>query len=154
MNRISYVGIVAALSLSFLIGLSVTNNTKAFATGAQLVKIEPVGQVNLDKLTGVAIDPPTLHIQKNTIVIWMNGIPQRQVQVVFQEGKACQDVTANPVGFTMERSGMNKETSCYVTNYVPYADTSSLQFTQAGTFHYVVQTAGGKLRAKGIIKVE
>ena len=137
--------VVLGLSVLFLVGISVAPHNVAMAAEAQLVKIQPVGEEG--KVTGLYIDPQNLYVDKNTIVIWMNGVPEQEIQVVFEEGKACKDVTANPMGFKLDAS------NCYVTSFVPYADTSSLQFPESGVFNYIVQTEGGKLRAKGKIEV-
>jgi hypothetical protein len=135
----------------FLMGMSLTNYNMAMAAEAQLVKIQPVGDLNMDKLTGLYIDPRTLYIDKNTIVVWMNGVPKQEVQVVFQDGKACRDVTANPMGSKLGFKLDAKE--CYVTSFIPYADTSSLQFPESGTFYYFVQNADATIIAKGKIEV-
>jgi hypothetical protein len=131
-------------------GMHLVSHGNAVAAEAKIVKIQPVEEGMGGKLIGLYIDPQTLHIEKNTIVIWMNGVPQQEVQVAFEEGKACKDVTANPIGFHPD---LDKETSCYVASYIPYAATSSLQFPQAGTFKYFVQTKEGKVKAKGEIIV-
>jgi hypothetical protein len=144
MQKMLCLWVVVSLSVLFLFGVFVTNHGAAGAAEAQLVKIQPAGE---GVLAGLYIDPPVLYIDKNTIVIWMNGVPQREVQVVFQEGKACKDVTINPMGFGLDA------VNCYVTSFIPYGDTSSLQFPEPGTFKYVVQTEGAKLRAKGVIEV-
>jgi hypothetical protein len=147
MNRVSYLGVIAALSLVLLVGMSLTKNNSAVAAEAELIKIQPVVGPGVVEVTGMSIEPQTLTTKENTIVIWVNAIPQQEVQVVFQDGRACKDVTTNPVGFKLDSS------ACYVTSYVPFADTSSLQFPQAGIYNYIVQTAGGKMRAKGVIEV-
>ena len=144
MNRMKCFSVVVGLSLMFVMGMMLAHQSTASAAEAVLVKIQPVGE---GTVTGLFVDPPTTTIDKNTIVIWMNGVPQQEVQVVFEEGKTCKDVTANPMGFKLDA------TNCYVTTFIPYADTSSLQFPESGTFDYVVQTDGAKLRAKGKIEV-
>lgn len=94
------------------------------------------------------LDPPDLYISTNTVVIWMNGYEGVEVQVSFDDGKACQDVTVSPtqLGFSMSQN-------CYVTSYIPYAATSSLKFTEAGTFKYTVSTQDGKVTTAGKIVV-
>jgi hypothetical protein len=140
---------IAGLFIMFIIGMNVVSHGQAVAAEAQLIKIQPVGETPPGgKVTGIYLDPQTLRIEKNTIVIWMNGLPQQEIQVSFKEGKACRDVTINPVLFKLDT-----QTSCYVTSYIPYADTSSLQFPQSGTFKYIVQTADGKIKAEGEIIV-
>jgi hypothetical protein len=144
MNRLNCFWIVVSLSVLFLLGTSSMNQNMAPAAEAQLIKIQPVGDRNV---TGLHIDPSNLSISKNTIVIWMNGVPDREVQVVFENGKICKDVTVNPMRFKLDAK------DCFVTTFIPFADTSSLQFPEAGTFNYTVQTEGAKLRSKGKIEV-
>jgi hypothetical protein len=145
MDRVKCFTVVVGLSLMFVMGMMLAHQSTAVAAEALLVKIQPVGE---GKVTGLFVDPPIANIDKNTIVIWMNGLPEQEVQVVFEEGKTCKDVTANPMGFKLDA------TNCYVTSFIPYADTSSLQFPESGKFDYVVQTEGAKLRAKGKIEVK
>jgi len=119
------------------------------STDAALVKIEP--DVQNDKVVGFLVDPATLYVKKNTIVVWMSGVDDTEVQVVFQDGKTCRDVTANPnlkiPGFFLDSK------SCYVTSFLPYSATTTLQFVELGNYTYEVVTADGKLKAKGAIIV-
>jgi hypothetical protein len=120
----------------------------ASASEARLVRIWSVGG---DKPVGLHIDPPVLRVDKNTIVLWMSGVKEKEIQVVFESGKVCRDVTANPnekkPDFFMDAK------NCYVTTLMPYADTSALEFPEAGTFEYIVQADEGKIKAKGKIIV-
>ncbi len=120
------------------------------ATDAVLVKIEP--NLKGDEVTGLLIDPATLYTKQNTIVVWMSGVPDIEVQIVFEEGKTCRDVTANPnlkmPGFFLDSK------SCYVTSFIPYMATSTLQFAELGSYEYVVITEDGKMKAKGKIVVD
>ena len=124
--------------------------TQAMAAEAQLIKIQP--DVTGGKITGLYVDPPTAYIKKDTIVVWMSGIDGEEVQIVFNEGKTCRDVTANPnqklPGFFMDSK------NCYVTSFLPYCATSTLQFPEKGAFEYKVVTVGEKMQAKGEIIVK
>jgi hypothetical protein len=97
----------------------------------------------------IALAPPDLYITKNTVVIWMNGIEGKEVKVVFEDGKACKDVSFSPSekGFGLDA------TTCYVTSFIPYASTSSLKFTDVGTFDYQVLIQDAKTGVKGKIIV-
>ena len=116
-----------------------------FAQEAAIVKIWAKDQT-------INIDPPLLKVKKNTIVLWMNGILNAEIQTVFEDGKRCMDVTVNPdlkhPGFYMDAK------HCFVTSYVPYTATTSLQFPEAGSFEYTVVTMDGKMKAKGRIVVK
>jgi hypothetical protein len=141
---------IIGIMVMFGIGACLANLGTAVATEAQLVKIQPISDpLKEGSLSGLAIDPETLNIKKNTIVLWMNGVPQEEVQVIFEDGKACKDVTANPVRFEMPGNS-----TCYVTTFIPFGDTSSLQFPQAGTFKYSIKNLKGNFKASGEIIVE
>jgi hypothetical protein len=90
---------------------------------------ENAGIIQIGKAPGDSMDlllsPPDLSVRKGTVVIWMNGIQDEEMQVIFKDGKACKDVSFSPEykGFSMDSK------SCYVTSFIPYAATSSLQFT-------------------------
>lgn len=119
------------------------------AADAKLIKIQAKGG---DKVTGFYLDPATVTIDKNTIIVWMSGVPGREVQVVFQEGKTCRDITANPntevAGFYMDSK------NCYVTSFLPYSATSTLQFPEVGHFEYKVVSEDGKMQAEGKVIVK
>ena len=115
-----------------------------FAAEAKLVNIHPVGEGNL---VGFYLDPANLQISKNTIVVWLSGVQGEDVQVIFMEGKTCKDVSANPKAFNLDSKG------CYVSSFISYAETSSLQFVEPGTYQYYVATATGNIKAKGSIIV-
>ena len=118
-------------------------------TSAALVKIEPDNEGG--KLAGFLIDPATRYVKKNTIVVWLSGVPEIEVQIVFEEGKTCRDVTANP---NMKIPGFFLDSrNCYVTSFLPYAATTTLQFVEVGTYEYEVVTADGKMKTKGKIVV-
>ncbi len=130
--------------------MSVFLVTRAMAAEAHLVKIQP--EIKGEDIKGLYADPPTLYVQKDSIVVWMSGINGKEVQVVFNEGKTCRDVTANPnlkfPGFFMDSK------NCYVTSFLPYCATSTLQFPEAGTFTYKIVTVGGDMEAEGKIIVK
>jgi len=48
---------------------------------------------------------------------------------------------------------MDNKNGCYVTSFMSFAETSSLQFVKSGTFNYYVATADGKIKGKGTIAV-
>jgi len=96
----------------------------------------------------IIIEPETLFVSKGTIVIWVNLVPTKEVKVIFEEGKKCQEVTNAPEGFEMTFD------DCYVTAFITQAGTSSLKFNEEGVFEYVVEAAGDtKAKVKGKITV-
>ncbi len=138
---------VAVLAVS--LGMLLTNAVNIFAGEAAIVKIWAKTE---GATKGIRVDPLALTVEKNTIVVWMNGIQDKEVQIVFEEGKTCRDVTANPnlkePGFFMDSRG------CYVTSFLPYASTSTLQFPEVGSFDYMVMTSDGTMSGKGKILVK
>ncbi len=126
------------------IGLFLDTKEAFSGTDAKLVKIQPVGE---GLIVGFYIDPPDLYVEKNTIVVWLSGVKDEDIQVVFMEGKTCKDVTAYPKQFAMD----NKD--CYVASSISYGETSTLQFVEPGTYRYYVATMEGKIKAKGSIIV-
>lgn len=140
--------ILASLFLATLVANPVAAQE---STEAKLVKIGPDYEGNSNKLKGFHLDPATLYIRKKTVVVWLNGVPVKEIQVVFNEGKTCRDVTANPnlkiPGFFLDSS------NCYVTSFLPYLATTTLQFVDVGTYKYKVTTEDGKMTAEGKIIV-
>ncbi len=137
---------VTALVMGF--GMLLANAGNTFAIEAAIVKIWVKEE---GKAKSIYADPPVLSVKKNTIVVWMNGIVDEEIQVIFQEGKTCKDVTVNPnqkqPGFFMDAK------NCYVTSFLPYAETSTLRFPEEGTFEYKVENQDGKMKTKGKIVV-
>jgi hypothetical protein len=124
----------------------VSFGSQVFATDVNLIKID------FDKTTSKAVlAPETVNVPKDTIIVWFNNIADQEVQVVFNEGKVCKDVTTNP----NEKMASFSLTSrnCYVTSFLPYCATSTLQFPDVGKYEYKVVSADGKLEAAGAIVV-
>jgi hypothetical protein len=118
-----------------------------------VLNAEETSTIQMLKTTGnnpeLTLSNPTLHVTKNTIVIWMNGVKDEELQVSFKDGKATQDLSFSPAfkSFCLDQS------SCFVTSFIPYTATSSLQFTKPGTFNYSVSNLKGTFTAKGTIIV-
>ena len=134
----------SALNWKFVVGvfamMFILSAGSLFAENASIIQIFKAQENSTD----LKMSPPDLYVKKNTVVIWMNGIQGEEIQVVFKEGKACKDVSFSPEyrGFSLDSK------SCYVTSFIPYAATSSLQFTESGTFEYEVSNATGKIKGK------
>jgi|GEM_PF-1329642 hypothetical protein len=90
----------------------------------------------------ITLDPPSLSVPKGTVVTWLNWSRNTEcVQISFEDGKRCEDGTDAPSGFSMRSDG------CYVTSWISFGGTSSLLFTEPGTFNYVVEAkTGGEVR--------
>jgi len=97
----------------------------------------------------INIEPMNSFISKGDCVVWFNRLVTDEVQVIFEEGKKCLDVTNAPMGFTLDAQ------TCYVTSWIPFTGTSSLRFMEKGTYEYTVKAKGWKgITAKGRINVE
>ncbi|SPD74572.1 exported hypothetical protein [uncultured Desulfobacterium sp.] len=144
MRKIKGICVVGAILAVLLIAVG-----QLFAADAQLIRVQPEGK---DKVMGIYIDPPTVYIKKNDIIVWMSGVPGMEVQIVFNDGKTCKDVTANP-NLKVPNFYMDAK-NCYVTSFLAYCATSTLQFSDPGTFEYKVVNEDGKMEAKGTIIVK
>lgn len=51
-------------------------------------------------------------------------------------------------GFKMDFSG------CYLTDFLPLGGTSSLRFTEEGSYDYEIEAKGATYRSKGLIVVK
>lgn len=85
----------------------------------------------------IYLEPETAAVSKGTCIIWTNWVGAASVTVNFEDGKKCEDVTLAPVGFEL------KETNCYVTSSIPLGGTSSLRFSEKGSYEYSVKSSSG-----------
>ena len=143
MNTGKLVLIIAVFLLAF--GLVMGAQNTVLAVDAQLIQVSSSGEGKMAKLT---IDPADAHVKKDAIVIWLSAVQPEEIKIEFADGKKCKSVTAHAVGFDLDQ-----ERWCYVTSYVPFAGSSSLQFTEVGTYEYSIYTKEGAT-AKGKIIVE
>ena len=140
---------VAGLVLLMAVGLMLGIQGNVCAQDAKLIKIHGVGG---DELKGFFIDPEAAYIKKNTIVVWLDGVPQQDIKIEFADGKKCKSVTAFQSDFNLV--DLDKDRWCYVTSWVSFAGTSSLQFTEAGEYTYKVISKDEKVVASGKLIVE
>jgi len=97
--------------------------------------------------TTINIEPRIVQIAKGGCVVWSNWIREAEVQIVFEDGKKCDDMTDAATGFKLDAY------NCYVTSFVTLGGTSSLRFNEEGKFYYEVK-AGGGIREIGKIIVK
>jgi plastocyanin len=132
---ISAAGIAFILTMIFLIGNPPTTGA---AERCDIVTIR--GRDN--------IEPTMLTVQKGDCVVWMNWTREQDVLLSFKEGEKCVRATKTPVGFKMD-----VPTGCYLAGWLSYGQTSSLVFTETGTYDYEVQfKVGGSNRGAIIVK--
>lgn len=116
----------------------------ASAQECRIVKISGEGVAGQGK---IILDPEIITIAKDTCIVWFNRARTTEVKVKFADGKKCDDVTTAGTGFELDAA------ECFVTSYIPFAGTSSLNFLEVGTYDYVVESKMGAM-AKGKIVVE
>ena len=143
MKRGKFILVGAVLLIAFV--LVIGSQNFIFSQGSLLIKLHAVGG---DKLTGIFIDPTVAYVKKDDIVVWMSGIEAEDLKIEFADGKKCKKVTAHAINFNLDT-----ERWCYVTSFIPFAATSSLQFTDVGEYFYKVYTSSG-ITARGRIVVE
>lgn len=95
----------------------------------------------------IHLEPKIITVSKGTCVVWLNWSKEQEVSVTFEESQKCHDVTEAPVMFTLDTE------NCYVSSWIPRGGTSSLLFTEAGEFHFIVKDRDGST-TKGRIFVE
>lgn len=142
MNRRRHVVSVLGGIFIFSAFLLMMTAGEAYAQECRLIRIQGGGTS-----AEIYLEPETVRISKGTCVIWSNWVGAKEVSVVFEEGKKCEDMTEAPTGFKMTAE------NCYVTSWIALGGTSSLRFTEAGTFNYTA-SATGDMKAKGVIIVE
>jgi hypothetical protein len=140
-GKVFFTGIALVFALALIMGIQGV----ALAQDAKLIKLHSVGE---EALTGIFIDPADAYVKKDTIVVWLSGVVDNEVKIEFADGKKCKSVIAHNEDFELDQ-----ERWCYVTSFVPFASTSSLQFTDHGVYEYTVYTKSG-IKAKGKIIVE
>lgn len=134
-----YAGVLALLFATVLV---LPLHDTIHAQEAHFVGISSKG----DPAKAIIIDPNSITISKGAVVAWVNWA-EDEVQIVFEEGKKCEDVTEGHTKFKLDAD------NCFVTSYVRLGETSSLRFNVAGDFKYEVRTAGGdKVKGEIVIK--
>ena len=96
-----------------------------------------------------------LTVKKGDCVVWINftgssgaGYTREDAQLSFKDGEKCVRATKAPVGFAMDVSK-----GCYITGWLSYGQTSSLMFTDPGTYDYQVDfKVGGNVKGTIIVK--
>ena len=97
--------------------------------------------------TGISATPTKLSIEKDIIVIWLNGIKGEEVNILFEDGEAVRSATANPMGFDLDKKG------AYAAKYLPFISTTSLRFVKKGVYPYKVTSQHEKWVTQGTIIV-
>ena len=132
--------ISAGLTFVFAMTIFMTNQGAVNAQECRIIRLHGTAAPDVT----IDIEPKTLRISKGGCVIWSNWARASEVQIVFEEGKKCEDMTDSATGFKLDAH------NCYVTSFVSIGSTSSLKFNEEGTFDYEVR-AGVGIKEKGKI---
>jgi hypothetical protein len=136
--------IAVGLSFVFTMVMYLSNYETTFAQECRIVRI-----IGLEMHRSVRIEPETLLVSKGDCVVWFNRAEAEDIKVSFADAKKCMSVTNAPVGFSADSAG------CYVTNWIPFAGTSSLRFMEKGFYDYVLEVKGMPgVKIKGAIEVK
>jgi len=96
----------------------------------------------------VRIEPTDIRVEKGTCVIWFNKTPGERINITFEDGKKCEDVTDPSVDFKLD------EKSCFITTtHIRPGGTASLRFNEKGTFDYTLEAQTQDKKVKGRIYV-
>ena len=133
-------GIAVGLGIVFFIVIC------SSTLNAQECRVVRIHTVTAGITMSLEIEPLTLSISPGGCVIWFNRGPTINARISFMQGEKCQKMTRSPSGFTLDEA-MN----CYITEYIPLGGTSSLVFSEAGTYEYEVETADGMKKTGRII---
>jgi hypothetical protein len=144
MSKRNYFLICLSLVFIFSLTFIVANWNTAVAEETRIIRLYGRAEHDLSK---IIIEPQNLLINKGTVVLWMNWVKAGDVQIKFEDGKTCDDVTDAPSQFKMDIKG------CYVTSWIKMGGTSSLQFNKKGTFKYTVERNDQGLKSTGTIVV-
>ena len=95
-----------------------------------------------------------LTIEKGDCVVWMDFVGgsgyggNSGVILSFKEGEKCIKATKSPMGFRMD-----VPSGCYIAGAFNYGQTTSLVFTEPGTYEYDIEfKEGGKNSATIVVK--
>jgi hypothetical protein len=92
---------------------------------------------------GLRIDSDNLTIQKGTCIVWINWAKLPEINLDFENGKKCMEVTQAGDDFKLDT-----DANCLTTNFIGLGQTASLRFIEAGTYNYTVSGGTGDKRGK------
>lgn len=114
---------------------------------AQECRIVRIHGEDREQSKKVYLEPKTLHVQKDTCVIWVKAGFNDDIRISFHDGNQCKKGTGTSVGFEVDAE------SCYVTTWIPSYGVSSMLFLEHGTYEYTVALKNGD-KVEGKIAVQ
>jgi hypothetical protein len=125
---IALIILMAATGFFFYPLLTVDDKALAEEDG-RIIKIESPEN---NPEAGMVVSPSELEIDKQVIVIWLNLINGKEINIRFDKPEAVISATSDSMGFTREDDGG------FSARYMPHIATASLRFTKSGTYSYTV----------------
>lgn len=97
---------------------------------------------------GLRVESDQLLIRKGTCVIWLNWARFPEVNLAFEKGKRCMEVTQSRDDFKLDTN-----LDCLTTNLIGLGHTASLRFMEAGTYKYTITgTKSEKINGEIIVR--
>jgi len=137
--------LAGGMIFAFTIAMFLANQEGIRAQDIRTIRILGGSSHNFHR---IRIEPQTIQVSEETVVVWNNWARTNEVELVVEDTKKCQEVKEVSTGFEFE-----PEKKCSVTERIPCGETSSLRFTERGTFEYVIKAQGAD-SAKGLVVVE
>lgn len=128
----------AAANQCYFVKIEAPPATGGLPSGGPLSAVTPRFSVN----------PPGFRAPLNSCVTWVNFSKVAKVKIKFVKGLQCRAAVTGATGF---HPGPN---NCFITYDLPYGCTSSLVFTKAGVYDYVVESKSEGILAGRITVVK
>ena len=88
--------LVVGIGVALLLALLQLSSKTITAQECRVIRL----QGTVYPTTTIRIEPKVVRIAKGTCVIWSNWVRTGEVQIAFEEGKKCEDMTDSPVGLS------------------------------------------------------
>jgi plastocyanin len=99
-----------------------------------------------DGENSVTIHPKEVSISKGTCVIWVNWSTTTDINIMFEQGKVCNDVVEASMDFNLDKE------NCFISNVIiTKGGTASLVYEKNGSFDYAAKPREGEKTTGKII---
>ncbi|MBU4053397.1 MAG: hypothetical protein KKA41_03445 [Proteobacteria bacterium] len=129
MKKFIFITITILLAISGFLYYFFPGNKALAEEDGRIIKIESPAD---NPESAMVISSPELEIDKQIIVIWLNMIKGKEINIIFDDPKTVIAATSDPMGFTTDDSGG------FSARYMPHIATASLRFIKSGTYSYTV----------------